>query len=226
VKRAPGPPTAPEKPRQPGRIRAVFLAIVVHAAFFALIVFGITWQSRQQAPAQVEIWDKLPAPAKAVATPEPPKPEVEPPKPEPPKPEPPKVVAKAEPPKPAPPKQPPPKQQPPRQDPPKVVAKADPFKQQPIAHDAPPKAKPDVETAYKQGVQQLARGDTQGALASLRTSLAGNPNYPPTWRGLGLVFEKLGEKDQARAAFKRYLQLAPGAGDAEQIKSRMERLGS
>ena len=65
-----------------------------------------------------------------------------------------------------------------------------------------------------------------GALASLRTSLAANPNYPPTWRGLGLVFEKLGEKDQARAAFKRYLQLAPSAGDAENIRSRMERLGS
>jgi serine/threonine-protein kinase len=58
----------------------------------------------------------------------------------------------------------------------------------------------------------------------LRTSLAANPSYAPTWRGLGLVFEKLGEKDQARAAFKRYLQLAPSAGDADQIRARMERL--
>mgnify|MGYP001546403603 CR=1 FL=1 len=32
------------------------------------------------------------------------------------------------------------------------------------------------------------------------------------------------EKEQARAAFKRYLQLAPSAGDAEQIRGRMERL--
>ena len=70
------------------------------------------------------------------------------------------------------------------------------------------------------------KDSTTGALASLRTSLAANPNYAPTWRGLGLVFEKLGEKDQARAAFKRYLQLAPSASDTEQIKSRMERLGS
>lgn len=67
---------------------------------------------------------------------------------------------------------------------------------------------------------------TSAALASLRTSLAGNPNYAPTWRGLGLVFEKMGEKDQARAAYKRYLQLAPNAGDADQIRSRLERLGS
>ena len=75
-------------------------------------------------------------------------------------------------------------------------------------------------------VRLVARGDTTAALASLRTSLAGNPNYAPTWRGLGLVFEKMGDKVQARAAFKRYLQLAPTAGDAEQIRGRLEWLGS
>ena len=53
MKRAPGPPTAPEKPRQPGRIRAVFLAVVVHAAFFTLIVFGVTWQSRRDTSVQL-----------------------------------------------------------------------------------------------------------------------------------------------------------------------------
>jgi hypothetical protein len=84
----------------------------------------------------------------------------------------------------------------------------------------------DTESAYRFGLQQFARGDTSGALASLRTSLAGNPNYAPTWRGLGMVFEKMGEKDQARAAYKRYLQLAPGASDTDQIKGRLERLGS
>jgi Tfp pilus assembly protein PilF len=99
----------------------------------------------------------------------------------------------------------------------------------PYAETKPPKttktaSKVDVEAAYRTGLQQFARGDTTGALASLRTSLAGNPNYAPTWRALGLVFEKLGEKDQARAAYKRYLQLAPSAGDAEQIRSRLERL--
>jgi hypothetical protein len=86
--------------------------------------------------------------------------------------------------------------------------------------------KVDVETTYRTGLQQFARGDTRGALASLRTSLASNPNYAPTWRGLGLVFEKLGEKDQARAAYKRYLQLSPGASDTEQIRGRLERLGA
>ena len=101
MKRAPGPPSAQEKPRQPGRIRAVFLAVVVHAAFFGLIIFGVTWQSRPEAPVQAELWSKLPPAPKAKAVePEPPKPE--PARPEPPQPEPPKPDVKPPPPKPDP----------------------------------------------------------------------------------------------------------------------------
>jgi colicin import membrane protein len=108
-KKAPPPP--PEKPPQPGRIRAVFLAVMVHAAFFALIVFGVAWQSRPDVPVIAELWDKLPpAPtAKAIepvpkAEPkaEPPRPEPEPPKPEPVKPPPTPPEVKPEPPKPDP----------------------------------------------------------------------------------------------------------------------------
>jgi len=103
-----------QKPRQPGRIRAVFLAVVVHAAFFALIVFGVTWQSSPTAPLVAELWDKLPPAVKPEPPkPEPPKPDPEPPKPEPAKPEPEK---KPEPPKPEPPK-PDVKPEPPKPDP-------------------------------------------------------------------------------------------------------------
>jgi colicin import membrane protein len=100
------PPPAPEKPPQPGRIRAVFLAVMVHAAFFALIVFGVAWQSRPDAPVVAEIWDKLP-PASAKKAPEPkPQPKAEPPKPEPlkPEPEPAKTLPKPPEEKPEPPK--------------------------------------------------------------------------------------------------------------------------
>jgi colicin import membrane protein len=100
------PPHALEKRRNPARIRSFLLAALVHGAFFALIVFGITWQVSPTAPIMAELWDKLP-PLKA-SEPEPPKPE--PPKPEPepekkaepPKPEPPKPVVKPEPPRPDP----------------------------------------------------------------------------------------------------------------------------
>ncbi len=101
MKRKAEPRHIPEQERSPGRIRAVFLAVLVHAAFFALIVFGVTWQSSPPAPVEAELWQKLPSAAKPEPKPEPPKPE--PPKPEPPKPEPPKPPEqKPEPPKPDP----------------------------------------------------------------------------------------------------------------------------
>jgi hypothetical protein len=88
------------------------------------------------------------------------------------------------------------------------------------------KPKVDPAAAYKTGFQQFVRGDTAGALSTFKGSLTSNPTYPATWRGLGLVYEKLGQKAQAKSAFRRYLQLSPQAPDAEQIRSRMERLGS
>ena len=97
-----------ERPRQPGKIRSVLLAIAVHGAFFALIVFGVTWQSRPTPPLQAELWSKLPPGPSSKAAPPPvepapPKPEPKPePRPEPPKAEPPKVEPKPEPPRPDP----------------------------------------------------------------------------------------------------------------------------
>ncbi|MBA3452731.1 MAG: tetratricopeptide repeat protein [Deltaproteobacteria bacterium] len=87
-------------------------------------------------------------------------------------------------------------------------------------------AKADPSVAYKTGFQQYVRGDTSGALATFKTSLSASPGYPPTWRGLGLVYEKMGQKSQAKKSFQRYLQLSPKASDAEQIRDRLERLGS
>jgi serine/threonine-protein kinase len=86
-------------------------------------------------------------------------------------------------------------------------------------------ASSDPTAAYKIGLQQYARGDTGGALVTLRGSLSSNPGFAPTWRAIGLVYEKIGNKAQARSAFRRYLQLSPDATDADQIRDRMERLG-
>jgi colicin import membrane protein len=106
VKRPAETPPALEKTPQPGGVRAVILAVLVHAAFFGLIVFGVTWQSKPTPPTEAELWDKLPPAktAKVEPPPEPPKPKVEP-KPPPPKPEPkppPKPEVKPDPPKPDP----------------------------------------------------------------------------------------------------------------------------
>jgi colicin import membrane protein len=106
VKRQAEQPAALEKRAQPGRVRAVILALVVHVLFFGFIIVGVTWQSSPTPPVEAELWDKLPpVAAKPPPEPQPPPPEPpkpEPPKPEPPKPEPPKPEVKPEPPRPDP----------------------------------------------------------------------------------------------------------------------------
>jgi hypothetical protein len=100
-------------------------------------------------------------------------------------------------------------------------AKASPKPLDPYAESTP---KQDPAAAYKTGFQQYVRGDTAGALATFKSSLAANPGYPSTYRGLGLVYEKMGNKSQAKRAFSRYLQLSPKASDADQIRERMGKL--
>jgi serine/threonine protein kinase len=195
------------------------------------------FDSAKPEPAPVEP-PKAESPRAEPRNAEPPKPE--PAKPEPAKVEPPKVTAapkpapRAEPPKPEParaiekkppePKKPPDKaaKHPPA---PERIAKAN-TRAQPVDPYAAEPRRADPAAAYRTGLQQYAHGDTAGALATFRGSLQINPGFAPTWRGIGLVYEKMGNKGQARAAFKRYLQLAPTAGDADQIRDRMERLGS
>ncbi len=69
--------------RQPNRMPAALLALLVHTLFFALLYFGVGWHSEQPQGMTVDMWDALPAATSAsVAEPAPREPEpVEPPKP-------------------------------------------------------------------------------------------------------------------------------------------------
>jgi colicin import membrane protein len=64
---------------EPGKLPAAALALLVHVLFFALLVFGFSWQTREAGPVMVDLWSNLPA-APTRSTPPPPKaaPKVEP----------------------------------------------------------------------------------------------------------------------------------------------------
>jgi serine/threonine-protein kinase len=78
-----------------------------------------------------------------------------------------------------------------------------------------------LDEAFKTGLQAWVRGDTRTALASYRRVLRAKPTYAAAWRGVGLVYERIGDKAAARAAFQKYLHLAPGASDAAGIRARL-----
>jgi colicin import membrane protein len=79
---------------EPGNMQAGVLALLVHAAFFLLLMFGLNWQKQEPEAVQADLWANLPAPAHSLPPPPPaPAPEI---KPEPVK-APPKAESKAEP---------------------------------------------------------------------------------------------------------------------------------
>ncbi len=70
--------------RLPGRSVALFLAIAVHAAFIAVLIFSIRWQNRPPEPVTAELYAPSVATPPPVAVPQPPpEPVVEPPAPRP-----------------------------------------------------------------------------------------------------------------------------------------------
>ncbi|MBS1119330.1 MAG: serine/threonine protein kinase with repeat [Deltaproteobacteria bacterium] len=89
---------------------------------------------------------------------------------------------------------------------------------------APKVEKPSAEVLYRAGFQAFVHGDTKAALASFNRAQQANPSFAPAWRGLGMVQERIGDKAAAKSAFARYLQLAPAAADADQIRARAGRL--
>ncbi|HLL22161.1 MAG TPA: tetratricopeptide repeat protein, partial [Kofleriaceae bacterium] len=90
-----------------------------------------------------------------------------------------------------------------------------------------PRPKPQRANApelTKQGLNAMVRGDSKSALALYRQAQRANPSYAPAWRQAGLLYEKMGDRGAAKAAFQRYLILVPSATDAAQIRARIGNL--
>lgn len=104
---------------EPGLLPAGVLALLVHAAFLAFLIFGFNWRTAPPEGMVVDLWSSLPAPDEETSEPvkpmEAPKPEI--PAPAPPPPVKPDILFKEKPekPKPVEPKQPVQKEQKPRE---------------------------------------------------------------------------------------------------------------
>ncbi len=84
----------------------------------------------------------------------------------------------------------------------------------------PVKSKRDVEV----GKQQLKKGNLKGAASRFTTATKWNDANAEAWLLLGEVEEKRENHQAARAAWEKYLQLAPTAKNAGEVKKRLEKL--
>ena len=68
---------------EPGNMKAGILALLVHAVFFALLVFGLSWQKQEPEAVVVDLWNKLPSTPRVAPPPPAPEPVKAQPRPEP-----------------------------------------------------------------------------------------------------------------------------------------------
>lgn len=54
---------------EPGKLRAALFALLVHAAFFALLIFGLNWKNEAPEAMSVDLWAELPQPPIKTAPP-------------------------------------------------------------------------------------------------------------------------------------------------------------
>jgi tetratricopeptide (TPR) repeat protein len=59
----------------------------------------------------------------------------------------------------------------------------------------------------------------RGALSRFREAVRDDPDYAPAYLGLGEVYEKLGRRRKALAAYQTFLDKLPSERDAERAKS-------
>ena len=82
----------------------------------------------------------------------------------------------------------------------------------------------DTTLLYRLGYELLSHGDATAARSTFESLQEQHPSYAPAARGLGLAQEALSNTAGARVAYTRYLELAPTAVDAAEIKNRLARL--
>jgi tetratricopeptide (TPR) repeat protein len=80
---------------------------------------------------------------------------------------------------------------------------------------------PAAVEAFRTGVSQAESGRLEEADSSLATAVAEDPRWADASYNRGVVLSRLGRRDEAVEALRRYLTLEPGAPDAVAVSERI-----
>ncbi len=78
---------------------------------------------------------------------------------------------------------------------------------------------------YKKGADAYMSGDFKAAETAYKQALAQNRGYAPAHRGLGFLYQRMGESAKALQSLRTYLKLTPNAKDGAAIRKRIQQLG-
>ena len=83
-----------------------------------------------------------------------------------------------------------------------------------------------AEAQVRRGDQELERGRYDAAAEEFQLALANDPTIAVAWRGLGIAHLMRHNEESARKAYAKYLQLAPTAPDAREIRKAIAELNA
>ena len=84
--------------------------------------------------------------------------------------------------------------------------------------DAKPYLPPSPKKSVEIGDFYFKRKKYSAALSRYREATEDDPNYAPAYLGLGRVYEKIGLKQKALEAYRKYLDALPSTKQAEEAK--------
>ncbi|MGO4879412.1 MAG: tetratricopeptide repeat protein [Bryobacteraceae bacterium] len=74
------------------------------------------------------------------------------------------------------------------------------------------------------GMEYFKRGSYKAAAGRFREATKWNPNLPEAWLRLGEAEQKRKNRQDAKAAYEKYLELQPGAKDAAEVRKKIASL--
>ncbi len=83
----------------------------------------------------------------------------------------------------------------------------------PVAEDLSP---------YERGRQRFLSNDVRGAIAAFESAARLEPRNPQIQKELGRAYMRAGDSERGRAAYRRYLQLAPNAPDRTLVERMLQ----
>src|SRR5712671_2174703 len=83
-----------------------------------------------------------------------------------------------------------------------------------------------AEAQVRRGDLELERGRYESAADEFQQALANDATLAVAWRGLGIAHLMRHDEESARRAYEKYLQLAPGAPDARDIRKAIAELNA
>jgi hypothetical protein len=81
-----------------------------------------------------------------------------------------------------------------------------------------------ARASYATGTQRLNAGDYDGALDNYRRALSSYPGYIGAYRGMGLAYDRKGDKSNALKALRMYVSVVPSANDVAALRKRIDAL--